>query len=243
MPAWTEIEDRSKLTGNVEPSIRLKLLDHEKKAFDIFSLSFRFSQGVPGTQGDILQWLSAKGYLDDLILPKKSPGYAYNVPVPSTHRERFHVKIEIENDIERAWAYFYNAKEGKEHIDANNNLPYILHGILKQDINFQDKERSGRIADGKPIEPDSKEDPHASHIRKYALNGSPTGHDAFNHLFKDLRAFMSDPIALGSFRRLSENPTPEAMSETPLPGAIQELRTKWEGKHPGVSFFPQTKAA
>lgn len=244
MPIRTETIESGSAKPRDETGLRQRLADHEQKIFDIFTLSFRFSQGVPGGQAQIFQFLSAKGYLDGLVIPEKTPDYAYDVPVPKTHSEKARTRVDNEGDINTAWAYFHIAKENKAHLNHAENLPYILHGMLKQDIKFQDKERPGKsIPEGKTVKPDSNEDPHASFTRKYVISKHTTGHDAFNDMFEEIHAFMKDPDALASFQTLSEEPSDVPVVVHPLPRAIQELRTKWEEKHPDYSFFPEAIAA
>ncbi len=225
-----------------DAKVRLRLADHEQRIFEIFTLSFRFSQGSDLAQSSISQWLSATGYLDDLKIPRVTPSYAYDLPVPHTHSNLAKNKPDAKRDVDNSWFDLFNARENRARLRANAVLPYMLYGIIQKDTKFQIEGRPGReVPPGESVNPDSKEDPYASHLRRYAINRHPTGHDAFNHMFGDLSALLNDPVELGSLRVLAENPEDGAI--TPLPGALLELKSKWEQNHPGKTFFPKQTAA
>jgi hypothetical protein len=203
-----------------------ELSDLQINAKDLFFQSFRFSQGSPNLQNEILKWLIIKGKFEGFIIEKKPPAYIKEIPIPMKHKQLD--KRKINDEIKLMWGNLYQFNRMKKLPAENDMLTEILYKMLERDLIYQHKERQGRQG-FKKNEPDSIKDPHASFVRKYILEGEPTGCATFNELHEELKPLLANYI-INSRNSLSDHGFVKYRR-------ITELEGLWEKNHPGQSFY------
>lgn len=155
-----------------------ELTEQQKKTKDLVFQSFRFSQGGPELQEDILKWLIVKGHFTDIELPATIPEYITEKLIPKKHEVL--EEEEITPELRKMWSkLLYANSSEKQFLSEEKLLPLILFNTIKRDKVYQERERPNRQP-SEQITPDSINDPHASFIRKYILNAHPTGNTAFD---------------------------------------------------------------
>lgn len=200
---------------------QLKLSDfseEEQNLYWLFYFSYKFSQGQPyNLHGYIFCWLKSNGFLDKL--PEAQPKILELVTPPRRHK--YQALSDVSTDLKVSYhaLRFKPAPIGEK---AQELLLYeILGGMLLRDILYQNSKRPGCVRRMKVVT-DSNYDPHASFVRKYALNGVNTGHSAFDSLFVQLRSSVIAHL---------DDPGYEVTAK------LLELKDLWEQSHPGESFF------
>ncbi len=111
-------------------------------------------------------------------------------------------------------------------------LQRILGSVISKDLQYQ-KPITPRPGRNKPNLNNGSDDPRASFLRRYSLESQPTGHPAFNELYKQLGQLINSP----SVENFSQNPTLNAAYKGNL-NYLNSLRQQWETNHPGQTFFP-----
>jgi hypothetical protein len=109
-------------------------------------------------------------------------------------------------------------------------LKMITSGMIENDAYFQTQMRGqGYNEVRRLIVADSVDDFHTSLVRKYALHGANSGHEAFDLLFRDVRENMV------YFKSIAESN--QRGADTYTVGKLIELQEGWERNHPGETFW------
>lgn len=194
-----------------------------------FYNSFRLSQGNPSTQDHIFGWLASHGYLENIDIPRKLPPYIIKMPIPTRHEDLN--RLGPLNDIRLMYIHFIDSKDIKSpttEVKGIGMVPFeelIVKETIERDFIYQHKKRPGRDA-ATDVKPDSVNDPHASFLRKYVINGETMGGIA---AYDDLLAHMQQSL-VASIAEQKFSPD--------IQGCFDELVERWEINHPGISFFP-----
>jgi hypothetical protein len=202
-----------------------ELTEQQKRAKDLFFQSFRFSQGELFLQEKILKWLVAKGRFDGLEVPEELPAYIQETIVPEKHLT---ITEGPKKELEKVWGKLnIYVTHLRQSISVDELQPSILRGMIDRDRLYQEKERPNR-PDSQQATPDSSNDPHASFVRKYIINGQPTGSDAFDELHRSL-------VPLLTKSRTATYVAPKHIVDKDI---LLSLSSGWENNHPGHTFFP-----
>jgi hypothetical protein len=212
--------------GEIQGKEQNELTEQERRAKDLFFQSFRFSQGNTTLQSDLLKWLVVKGYFDNYEIPDRTPDFIKEIAVPKKHK---FVEDDKVQELGKMWSIlrFTNTRYTKQTTSEGELLPSILRDMVDRDRMYQDQKRPNRqIAE--EITPDSNNDPHASFVRKYVINGHPTGSDAFDELHRNLTPLLTKS-------RTAPYVGPKHNLDKDI---LLSLSTGWEKNHPGHTFFP-----
>lgn len=202
--------------SRIETHSKLKIEqgDISKDFLTFYYLSFKYSQGVPSQQYDIFRWVGAQNEYD-LKIDKIPTEILYGTVLPKMHTSKYSLDDFVENQ-ENAWRVMFGHFKNKSG-SSQEWVSAITLGMIKQDLWFMKFKRQGRpymIA----TKTDSKEDVHASFIRKYVLNQTRSGHRLFDRLFLE----MGDQLRDGFFKE-----------------KLNELSILWESTHKGYKFFQE----
>ncbi len=201
-----------------------KLTKEQKEIKDLFYLSFRFSQGSPDLQNDLLKWLGGKGYFDNIDVPFEPPNYIMQIAVPKKHTE---VGGSTNTTFETHWYELCRAKKFKQSFSAHKLLGEILDGMIDRDLHYQELERPNKPR-SKQVTPDSNNDPHTSFVRKHIVNSQTTGSDAYDDLHLNLNRLLI------KYRTSSSADSKDVLFTQK---EFRSLTKEWEKNHPGYSFF------
>lgn len=203
---------------------RERITPDQLSVLKIFRESFRHSQGSPEFQQYPIEYLTKKGYLKGLPIPKTPPEYIHHLLKPPKNHDNS-VQVNITTSINSMWEILYgyahvyaekdHAMRGKEGI--NNLIECITNITIFFDTNRQEKPRP-RITDAPPMMMteyyDSFLDPHASHIRRYAVLGQDAGHLGYNEMFREIHTYIKDTQS-----------------------SLKKLIPAWSRRHPHVDFL------
>jgi hypothetical protein len=214
------------MTEREAQGVEHKLLSkQERRAKELFTQSFRFSQGELFLQEQILKWLVAKGGFDGIEVPVESPAYIQEMLIPKKHKS---ITEGPKKELERAWGRLnIYATHLRQSISVDELQPTILRGMIDRDRTFQKGERPNR-PDSLQVTPDSSNDRHASFVRKYIINGQPTGSDAFDELHRNLA-----PLVTKYQTATAKSPIDIIFNQEILFFLVKD----WEKNHPGYTFF------
>lgn len=206
--------------------------EDEIRLFNLFRISFRISQGNPTAQAKMFQWLSATGCLDELDIPQDIPDYAAAIGLPKQHTDKLKT-VDIQENLLDSWKDLFNAKNNKDDLGSPEAIATdILNEQLEVDYNYICKKGRPRESNGKPYTSDSYQDPHASWIRRYIVNGVSTGVDGLDALHASLRVAFVQRVC--NFQDDKPGAVTYAYDEVAF-----SIKKGWEKKHPGESFIPE----
>lgn len=228
----------------------------------LFYLSFRFSQGDQGRQEKILYWVYLNGFIKKSQISTPSiPNYfsgKFDIPVK-------HTDAGFMSGATEMWRTLYEIVQKPEitkrkyKLTSNDALnDALMLDLLSGDLAYQSQLRPGRTVSKDTI-PDSLNDPHASLVRKYVLNGQNSGHAAYNQMCNELREVLiknrqpreiesitkeldtasSIPELAETFRSIGVDPSTRVIPPNSIPVCISLLKNNWERNHPGQSFFSE----
>jgi len=197
----------------------------------LVGLSYRYAQGDRSIQQDLLQHLNQSGYIDPKFINGDTIAKVASIAPPHTHTSIPVYKIIEEN--EWVWKRFVNISATQDQFESGDTLIRdITEDMIARERKFQNGVRDGREV-GISTAPDSRPDPHASLLRRHALRGAPSGHKAFDELFKSINGFL---LAGKSYIEDPENINIPFSSDGTVGNLIQ-LQKKWEENHPGEKFW------
>lgn len=219
--------------GEREGLENTELTKQQKSVRDLFKLSFYFSQGDPGLQGDILEFLVGKGCFDDIEVLPRPPDYIMEIVAPKKHDATYGDKHDPSRimTLEEEWKKIYFAKQDKSFDFAEELIDSILFGMIERDLEFQRRERPNRQG-SEQVRPDSSNDPHASFVRKHIIYARSTGNDAFDELHRNLA------VKLMQCRNASSTDPKDILNTQK---ELLVLKTEYEKNHPGYKLFPVEK--
>lgn len=208
----------------------------QKKIRDIFNGSFFFSQGNADQQNRILFWTIQKGHFAGIDLPIDPPDYILEMTLPPRH-----VPLDLppSNQLGLMYDGFQNMKHQYDQKSSLEERYYQDHDLIEEitgemisrDFAYQTtKVRLGREPSEQPPPPDSSNDPRASLLRKFVVNGQRTGVEALDKMCAEIREFLLDDIEL-------ERGTIYDSPFEPRRTAIGKLQQEWEKNHPEEKFF------
>lgn len=214
-----------------------ELSSEQQKIRDLFNGSFFFSQGQQDHQKAIMFWLIKKGHLDDVELPTETPDYIKEMPLPKRHApiDGPANQLDLMYDTMQNMKYQYDEGTLLEDRYYQNHdvVEELSNNLLTRDFRFQTvKVRQGREDAEQPVRPDSFDDPRASILRRFVINGESTRIEAFDQMCAEMRASLANDIAL-------ERETEYASDREPRRTPIGKLQQAWEQNHPGEEFFSQ----
>lgn len=211
----------------------------DDKGFENFmKLGFHFNQGRGEIQDDMEKWAAGMGYLDKISpLTDELPDWMKKLDMPKDHLS---IPGYEKNDIvAQIWENTKAIVQEKDKpLDMEEQARKILDGQINRDINYQTENRSpgGVINPLAGIEnPDGREDPHASWIRKYGIKQQDALHPVYTEMWQKGLAPLIDKV-----RPALEAPTKEAsqielgklsIKDQELARNLGNLKTRWELKH------------
>lgn len=204
-----------------------ELTAEDRMLRDLFYFSFKVSQGSLAAQRNIFRWLSAHDYLNDIPVPRAIPSYIKNIQPPRRHDK-------IPSDVSDAKNVYNDLRKisiGKEVAyddDEDRTVPLvarIAENTISRDVDYQYKGRPRRVYDA-PVKADSPQDPRASFLRRYVIQGKPSGTEAYDNLHKEMRVWLIAAIAQNTLSKVAGED-------------FRTLVTSWEKYHPGEQFLSE----
>ena len=104
--------------------------------------------------------------------------------------------------------------------------------MIDSDLDFQNKEREAR---------NEGSDPHASHVKMYAIDRNPAQSPEYDKLYQDLRKLLGKLgiVKAEEDKEQKDKPNLTEEEKTILKGKFQLLQEGWEKNHPGMKFILQ----
>ncbi|PIT88849.1 MAG: hypothetical protein COU27_03135 [Candidatus Levybacteria bacterium CG10_big_fil_rev_8_21_14_0_10_36_7] len=192
----------------------------ERELKTLFALSFPHSQGDSSLQINILQWLTASGYITNSDLIMNLPDEFFDIKIPNYHQGsaklmRTEEKINLARESWEALTEFFLDGDEKNDEDL---LSVIAEDMIETDIVYQEMKRK-RKKQTQTAPLDSVNDSHASFVRKFIVTGDNPGHAAYADLYRKI--------------------APLIQNDEKLAERMNELKTSWEKNHPEETFYPK----
>lgn len=166
-----------------------------KHALEIFYASFKFSQGGPGLQKDMLQYIANQHpdwRMDDMTYQQVYDAFLKKATAYLAHTAQNNAKkIVHPNFSDPVETEVTNRLDEFRDILNNPRIPVSLHEIMKtiieRDFRFLADPKSGE-AMGRPRSDDRTK--FLSHICHYVMKGQSTGSAEFDALFRDVHQLI-----------------------------------------------------
>lgn len=196
----------------------------QRQAFSLFYFSFQYSQGDLTLQADIFRWLRMSNQINKSLLTPSFLKSIMTINPPKGHTGGYNRNT---NRIYRALTHTWEeltAVLGEPVPQKDRVLTNCLKGILERDSYYQDKitPRAGRLITSNYL-PDCDDDPHASHLRRYAVLKQKTKHPVFDQFYSEIGDFLDQAIC-------------ETGRGTLIGYRFFNLIELWEKNHPGHKF-------
>lgn len=220
----------------VQPETELTTEELEDMLVRDFYLSFRFSQGNIGNQGDILaaviDYYSRKRNVPatsirDVIASEEFKLKIERIIPPNRHRiTRKDTKVD---SLKKAYLSFKKEVDDTVirtyQLDDHSYTSLVESHMVISDLDYQDKPR--------PRPQNDKSDQHGSLYREFVILGRPTGSECYDNIFTTMRA-----RTLRLLREHKEHShSHDDYRHNQLSGILM-LTSAWERNHPGEKFVP-----
>ncbi len=227
-----------------------RLTEEQEKILQLLRYAFQISQGDAGTQSTILRWLSMTKHLDfkTLVEVPADAVMRYIMP-PKQHKDGANPAEEYTYTMSNIKDVLIPSLDKKVEISCLERD--ILIGMLKKDIDFQEKERENRLTQNstdstEAIVPDSLSDPHGSYVRKYLISGSPIieSHSSARQVYDELFSRLRGELENQHVRFFDTNAVTQEnrfTQESIILLSLRKLADKWQINHPRQTFFPSYK--